>query len=81
MVEGKARRVVRRDPGGPLPADCVGAADGRLAAGVAGWYEPVVVTTNAQGYRALADFHDDIKKYQVMIVGDSFTFGDGGTAG
>lgn len=48
----------------------------RLKPGVKSQRGDMVVTTNAQGYRALADFQDDIKKYQVMIVGDSFTFGD-----
>jgi hypothetical protein len=34
-------------------------------------------TTNKQGFRALTDYRDDPKKYKVMIVGDSFTFGIG----
>lgn len=33
-------------------------------------------TTNAQGYRALYDYQDKVDQYQVLIVGDSFTFGD-----
>lgn len=33
-------------------------------------------TTNAQGYRALHDFHDVPEKFQIMFLGDSFTFGD-----
>jgi hypothetical protein len=33
-------------------------------------------TTNKQGYRALYDYTNDPDRYQVLIVGDSFTFGD-----
>jgi len=33
-------------------------------------------TTNRQGYRALYDFANKPDKYQVLIVGDSYTFGD-----
>jgi hypothetical protein len=33
-------------------------------------------TSNRQGYRALYDFANKPDKYQVLIVGDSFTFGD-----
>lgn len=34
-------------------------------------------TSNAQGFRSLYDFENDPERYQVLIVGDSFTFGDG----
>jgi hypothetical protein len=33
-------------------------------------------TTNRQGYRALYDYANDPARYQVLIIGDSFTFGD-----
>lgn len=33
-------------------------------------------TINQQGYRALYNFENSPEKYQVLIVGDSFTFGD-----
>lgn len=33
-------------------------------------------TTNAQGYRALHDFRDEPEKFQMIFLGDSFTFGD-----
>ena len=33
-------------------------------------------TTNAQAYRALYDYRYDPSRYGVLIVGDSFTFGD-----
>lgn len=33
-------------------------------------------TTNAQGYRALQNYSDQPDQFQVMVVGDSFTFGD-----
>jgi hypothetical protein len=33
-------------------------------------------TINHQGYRALYDYTDQPEKYQILIVGDSFTFGD-----
>lgn len=36
----------------------------------------VTYTTNAQGYRALYDYRNDPERYQVLILGDSFTFGD-----
>lgn len=32
-------------------------------------------STNAQGFRSLSDFVSDPTKYEVMIVGDSFTYG------
>jgi len=36
----------------------------------------VMYSTNAQGYRSLYDYSSQSDKYQIMIVGDSFTFGD-----
>lgn len=36
----------------------------------------VTYTTNAQGYRALYDFENKPGKYQVIVLGDSFSFGD-----
>jgi len=33
-------------------------------------------TSNQQGFRSLHNFANDPDKYQIMIVGDSFTFGD-----
>lgn len=36
----------------------------------------VTYTTNAQGYRALYDYENKKDKYGIMILGDSFTFGD-----
>jgi hypothetical protein len=35
-----------------------------------------VYTTNSHGYRSLSEFNYDPTKYGVLIVGDSFTFGD-----
>ena len=34
-------------------------------------------TSNSDGFRSLYEFHDDPNKYEVLIIGDSFTFGDG----
>lgn len=34
-------------------------------------------TTNGQGYRSLHEYGYDSREYGVMVVGDSFTFGDG----
>lgn len=36
----------------------------------------ITYTTNAQGYRALYDYENDPHRYQVLVLGDSFTFGD-----
>ncbi len=36
----------------------------------------ITYTTNAQGYRALYDFENKPGKYQVIVLGDSFSFGD-----
>ena len=33
-------------------------------------------TVNQQGYRALYDYADKPEKFQILILGDSFTFGD-----
>ena len=35
------------------------------------------VTSNREGFRSLHDFANTPDRYQVIIVGDSFTFGDG----
>jgi hypothetical protein len=36
----------------------------------------ITYTTNKQGYRALYDYENDRRRYQVLVLGDSFTFGD-----
>jgi hypothetical protein len=33
-------------------------------------------TTNSRGFRSLHEFEDDPKRFQVIVVGDSFTYGD-----
>jgi hypothetical protein len=33
-------------------------------------------TTNSKGFRSLHEFENDPKRFQVIVVGDSFTFGD-----
>ena len=37
----------------------------------------ITYTTNSDGFRSLHDFSNDPARYQVLILGDSFTFGDG----
>ena len=37
----------------------------------------VTYTTNREGFRSAHEFVNDPDRYQVVIVGDSFTFGDG----
>jgi hypothetical protein len=36
----------------------------------------ITYSTNSRGFRSLHEFENDPERYQVIVVGDSFTFGD-----